>query len=415
MERLAALIGLISFLGLAFLMSTNRKRIEKRILIWGLLLQIILAFLVLGIPVLGVPGILHSFFELMNNAIVKILSYSDEGAKFLFGPLVDSEKIGGFIFAFRVLPTIIFFSSLVAILYHLGILQKVVYSLAWIMKKVMPVGGAESLSTAANIFLGQAEAPLMVKPFLEKMSKSELLCIMVGGMANVAGSTLAAYVLILHGRFPDIAGHLLTVSLMSAPATFLIAKMMIPETEKGYPKDEMNMKAEKIDANVIEAATRGGSEGLMIAFSVAAMLIAFIGIVYLFNGILGGVGSLFGLELSLQSLLGYVFSPIAWLLGVPSSEILQAGRLLGEKVVLNEFVAYLSLAEIGNNLSDRTVLISSYALCGFANFSSIGMQIGAIGTMAPSRRSDLARLGIKALIGGNLATFTSACIVSIIT
>ncbi len=414
MERIQALLGLCTILGFAWLISEHRSKIQRSIVLWGLGLQLIIAFLILGIPALHIPGIFQFLFEWLNVAFIKLLSFSDEGARFVFGPLVDEEKIGGFIFGFRVLPTIIFFSALVAVLYYLKILPKIVHSMAWVMKKLMPVGGAESLSTAANVFLGQTEAPLTIKPYLPAMSRSELLCVMIGGMANVAGSVMAAYVAMLHNRFPDIAGHLLTVSLMSAPATILISKMLLPEIKKKMADDLPPESAEKLDANVIEAATRGASEGLYLALNVAAMLIAFIAIVYLMNGMLQVVTGWLGWQITLAEVFGYMFSPVAWLLGVPTGEIFSMGRLLGEKVVLNEFVAYVSLADLSTTLSDRTILIASYALCGFANFSSIGIQVGGIGSMAPTRRADLARLGVKALIGGNLATFSSACLVGIL-
>lgn len=408
------LLGLGLILAVAYLLSERRKAISGKIILWGLGLQVIFAILVLGIPAWGVPGVFHFVFEWLNSFVVQLLSYSDQGAKFVFGSLADDSKGFGFIFAFRVLPTIIFFSTIVAVLYHLRILQRIVYGFAWVMKRTMPVGGAESLSTAANIFLGQTEAPLMIKPFLQTMSRSELLCIMVGGMANVAGGVMAAFVAMLSTRFPDIAGHLLTVSIMSAPATILISKILVPETEKNFAKDKIRMDAGVVDTNVLEAATRGASEGLSLALNVAAMLIAFVALVYMFNGALGFLSGHLGYPLSLQQILGYVFSPVAWLLGVSWDESLTVGRLIGEKIVLNEFVAFLSLSDVSNTLSDRSVLIASYALCGFANFASIGIQVGGIGSMAPSRRGDLARLGIKALIGGNLATFTCAAIVGIL-
>lgn len=415
MEKFAALMGLIAFISLAYLLSENRKKINWRIVFWGLVLQIIFAVLVLGIPVLGVPGLFRFVFNWINDFFVKILSFSDAGAAFVFGPLMDEAKSGGFIFAVRVLPSIIFFSTLVAVLYHLKILQRVVFAFAWIMKKFMPIGGAESLSTAANIFLGQTESPLLIKPFLISMSRSELLCIMIGGMANVAGGVMAAYVALLHTRFPDIAGHLLTVSIMSAPATILISKILLPETEKNFSKDKLKLDTSTIDTNAVEAATRGASEGLLLALNVGAMLIAFTALVYMMNGIVGSIGGWFGYQISLQQILGYFFSPVAWLLGTPAAEITQMGRLLGEKVVLNEFVAYVSLADLSASLSDRSVLIASYALCGFANIASIGIQVGGIGAMAPERRKDLAQLGVKALIGGNLATFVSTGIVSLMS
>lgn len=414
MERLTSLLGLITFLLIAYGMSENRKLISKKIVFWGISLQVIFAILVLGIPAIHIPGVFRFFFNSVNDFVMAVLRYSDEGAKFVFGSLADPAKATEFIFAFRVLPTIIFFSTLVALLYHLGILQRIIFAMAWIMKKFMPIGGPESLSTAANVFLGQTEAPLLIKPYLATMSRSSLLCIMIGGMANVAGGVMAAYVAILHSRFPDIAGHLLTVSIMSAPATLLISKMMMPDSDQKTLDHALRNEFERVDVNSVEAATRGASEGLSLALNVAAMLIAFTALVFMANGFLGWVTGYFGMTLTLQMILGYAFAPVAWLLGVPTHELLSMGQLLGEKIVLNEFVAFLDLSQMSSGLSDRTVLVASYALCGFANIASIGIQVGGIGAMAPERRSDLARLGVKALIGGNLATFVSASIVGLI-
>lgn len=412
MERLVSLLGLVVFTLIAWALSTQRNKVSKRIVVWGIGLQFITAFLVIGIPALGVGAPLGFLFSLMNDLVVKILAFGDEGAKFVFGGLMDDSKYG-FIFAFRVLPSIIFFSTLMTIMYYLGILQKVVYGIAWIMKKSLGTSGPETLSAAGNIFLGQTEAPLLIKPYLSKLSNSELLCIMIGGMANVAGGVLAAFVILLQNRMPDIAGHLITVSVMSAPASLLVAKLMMPETKDIDKTLKMDLKVD--DANVVDAATRGASEGLYLALNVGAMLIAFVGVVALLNGAFEYTTGLFGFKISLQQVLGYAFMPIAWLLGTPTADLASVGQLLGEKVILNEFVAYLHLSEIGNTISDRGVLIASYALCGFANISSIGIQVGGIGAMAPERRSDLAKLGWRALIGGNLATFMCAAIVGLLT
>lgn len=411
---MTGILGIIVFVGIAWLLSDNRKAISYRIVIWGFLLQIIFAVMVLGVPSLKIPGLFKFVFDWLNGFVMKVLSFSDEGARFVFGPLSDEAKTGGFVFAIKVLPTIIFFSTLVAVFYHLGILQRIIYGIAWVMKKFMPVGGPETLSTAANVFLGQTEAPLLIKPYLATMTNSSLLCIMIGGMANVAGGVMAAYVALLHTRFPDIAGHLLTVSIMSAPATLLISKIMMPDRDLKKANDKLESNFAKVDTNAIEAATRGASEGLSLALNVAAMLIAFTALVYMANGVVGWLASLLGYHITLQQILGWVFSPLAWLLGTPVSEISAMGRLLGEKIVLNEFVAYISLSDIGSALSDRTVLIASYALCGFANIASIGIQVGGIGAMAPERRADLAKLGVKALIGGNLATFICAALVGLL-
>ncbi len=413
MERLVSLLGIVVFTLIAWAMSTQRSKVSRRIIVWGLGLQFITAFLVIGIPALGIPAPLGFFFSLMNDIVVKVLAFGDEGARFVFGNLLDETRMGGMIFAFRVLPTIIFFSCLMSILYYFGILQKVVYALAYVMKRTLGTSGPETLSAAGNIFLGQTEAPLLIKPYLKNMSNSELLCIMIGGMANVAGGVLAAYVILLQDRIPDIAGHLITVSVMSAPASLLISKLLMPET-KNVDK-ALKMDLEVKDANVVDAATRGASEGLLLALNVAAMLIAFIGLVALLNGALQYTSGLFGHNVTLQGILAYLFYPIAWLLGIPQSDLSTVGQLLGEKIILNEFVAYLHLSELGTQLSDRGVLIASYALCGFANISSIGIQVGGIGAMAPERRGDLARLGWRALLGGNLATFMCAAIVGLLT
>lgn len=413
MERLISLLGLTVFVLVAWSFSANRRHVSKRLLFWGLALQFITAMLVIGIPALGIRAPLGSVFSLLNDLVLKVLAYGDEGAKFLFGNLLDEARMGGVIFAFRILPSIIFFSCLMSVLYYFGVLQKVVYVLAWIMKRSLGTSGPETLSAAGNIFLGQTEAPLLIKPYLKGLSNSELLCVMIGGMANVAGGVLAAYVLLLQERVPDIAGHLITVSVMSAPASLLVAKLLMPETKD--PSSELKMDLEIEDANIFDAATRGASEGLLLALNVAAMLIAFVGLVALLNGGLQYLTSLMGHEISLQTVFGYLFYPLAWLLGIPSSDISTIAQLLGEKIILNEFVAYLHLSEIGASLSDRGVLIASYALCGFANIASIGIQVGGIGAMAPERRHDLAKLGWRALIGGNLATFMCAAIVGLLT
>lgn len=407
MERLQSFLGIFAFIFIAYLFSTDRKRVCKKTVLWGIALQIIFALLVLGIPVFGITAPLRPFFQGANNVFLSLMSYTEEGSRFVFGSLLSIEK-SGFIFAFQVLPSIIFFSSLMAILYHLGVMQKIVHALALVMHKTMKISGAESLSTAANIFVGQTEAPLLIRPYLNTMTRSEILCIMVGGMANVAGGVLAAYVGLLKGRIPDIAGHLLTVSVMSAPATILISKILIPENEEPSTLGHIPRESEKIDVNVIEATARGATEGLYLALNVATMLIAFIALVALLNGILAPVG------LTLQGILGWIFSPFAFLLGIPKSELLLAGGLLGEKTVLNEFVAYLHLSEIAGSLSDRTVIILSYALCGFANFASIGIQVGGIGTLAPEKRGELAKLGLRAVLGGTLATFICAAIAGIL-
>lgn len=416
LPKFLSFCGILALMGLAWIFSENRNRFPWKTVLWGLGLQFILGVLVLGIPALGVPGVLAFVFTGLNDLFMKLIGYTDQGAQFLFGSLTDPSKNWGFIFAFKVLPSIIFFSALTAIFYHLGILQRVVNFLARIMVKTLGTSGAESLSTAGNIFLGQTEAPLLIRPFVPLMTHSELFLIMAGGMANTAGGVLAAYVGLLSTRIPDIAGHLITMSVLSGPASVVICKIMVPETAKPQTSGFISLKDEKIDANVIEAAARGTTEGLQLALNVAAMLIAFIALIAALNGLFGWVGGVIGFpQLSMQWILGWLFSPIAVILGIPWSEAAQAGALLGEKVVMNEFVAYVHLTEIAGQLSDRSVLILSYALCGFANFSSVGILLGGLGAMAPERRGELAKMGVRAVIGGNLAAFMTAAFAGMLT
>lgn len=431
-QKAISLLGLIVFTLLAFLLSVNRRAVDWKLVAWGLALQFIFAILILMTP-WGA-----AFFDGANNAFNALIGYTVEGAKFLFGnlafnnvPVGPGGKFGpmdpigpttawaaaGGFFAFNVLPTIIFFSSLMTLLYYLGVMQAVVKGFAWVMMRTMKISGAESLSTAGNIFLGQTEAPLLVKPFISTMTKSEMHCIMVGGFGTVAGGVLAAYVGFLVAYFPDIAGHLISASVMSAPACIAISKIMYPETEQAVTAGSVKIKMEKVDANLIDAAARGASEGLSLALNVGAMLIAFIALVALLNGMLHGVAGLFGLDLTIQKILGWVCAPFAWLMGVPSQDTMAIGTLLGEKTALNEFVAYAHLGGMlqeGAGLDPRSVVLATYALCGFANFSSIAIQIGGIGGMAPERRADLSRLGLRAMIAGTLANFMTACVVGIL-
>lgn len=430
-----SLLGILAFVLIAVLISNNRSLISYRIIIIGIVLQFVFALLVLGIPVLGIAGPLRFVFDAANDFILAMLQFTEDGSRFVFGDLIDRSKFG-FVVAFQVLPTIIFFSTLMAVLYHLGLMQKIIKGIAFVMQKTMKTSGAESLSVAANIFVGQTEAPLVIRPFVAKMTNSELFCVMVGGMATVAGGVMAAYVGFLKDRIPDIAGHLLTASVLSAPAALVIAKIMYPESDKPETLGQIpaEYEKEKMDTNVIEAAARGATDGMSLAINVAAMLIAFIAIIALLDGVFAQVGSWIGfstwgknlvpdllvtegesVKLSFSLILGWLFAPLSWLMGVPWSECAATGVLLGQKIVLNEFVAYVNLGKIASSLSDRSVLIMSYALCGFANFSSIGIQIGGIGGIAPSRRSDLARLGIKAVIGGSLAAFMTACVAALLT
>tara|TARA_X000000950_G_scaffold210331_1_gene252965 strand:+ start:297 stop:1511 length:1215 start_codon:yes stop_codon:yes gene_type:complete len=399
MERFISLIGLFTMVFIAFILSDEKKKINWRTVISGILLQIVFGLLILKTD----AGM--SVFEGARQLFAGILNFTNEGSKFVFGNLTNVPKMG-FIFAFMVLPTIIFMSSLMSVLYHVGLMQIVIKFTAKIMTKVMGTSGAESLAAAANIFAGQTEAPLVVKPFVNKMTKSELMALMTGGMATVAGGVLAAYV----GLGID-AGHLLAASVMSAPAALVCAKIMVPETEQSLSQGEIKVSFEKKSANVIDAAASGAGEGLNLALNVGAMLLAFIALIAMLNGLLSYLGGLFDYpQLSLEIITGYLFSPIAFLMGVPWSEAFAVGSLLGKKLVINEFVAYLDLQKQLSTLSPKSVIISTYALCGFANFSSIAIQLGGIGGIAPERRSDLAKLGIKCLVGGTLACFMTASI-----
>ncbi|MEZ4417420.1 MAG: nucleoside transporter C-terminal domain-containing protein [Gemmatimonadota bacterium] len=432
LDRLRSLLGMGLLLALAWLLSADRRGVPWRIVIWGTSLQLLFGLFILKTP-LGVE-----IFQVLNGVVLDLLGYVEQGARFLFGNLVlNSIPIGegdpgngpftptggsvasaGAFFAFNVLPTIIFFSSLMTVLYHLGVMQMVVKGFAWVMQKTMRTSGAETLSAAGNIFVGQTEAPLLIKPFVERMTDSELMAVMTAGFATVAGGVLAAYVGMLVFSFPDIAGHLMAASVMSAPAALVMAKLMLPE--KGHPETAgaLGVTVERPDVNVIEAAARGASEGLFLALNVGAMLLAFVALVAMLNGLLAWAGGWLGLQgLTLELLLGYVLAPLAWIMGVPWSDAVTVGGLMGVKTVLNEFVAYLQLADLLGReaaMEPRSALIAIYALSGFANFSSIAIQIGGIGGIAPSRKSDLARLGLKAMIGGSLAAFMTATVAGLL-
>ena len=404
MERFIGILGILVLLAIAFAMSNNRKSIPWRLVIWGLGLQLIFAIFILKTPI-GQP-----FFGAIDTAIKKILSFSDAGSDFLFksfgAGIVEAPLMN---FAFRILPTLIFFSSLIAILYHFGIIQFIVKWVARAMQKTMRTSGSETLSVSANIFVGQTEAPLMVRPFVSKMTKSELMAVMVGGFATVAGGVMAMYVKIL-ADIPGIAGHLMAASIMSAPAALVIAKIIYPETESSNTMGDLKIELEKKDDNVMEALSRGATDGMKLAANVGAMLVAFVAMIALVNAILGVMG------LSLQQILGWIFSPLAWVMGIPWHEAGIMGTLMGEKLVLTELIAYGDLAELRatNSISDRTAIIASYALCGFANFASVGIQLGGIGGIAPERRKDLAKLGLKAMFGGALASWITATLAGIL-
>ncbi|MCH7732489.1 MAG: NupC/NupG family nucleoside CNT transporter [Candidatus Marinimicrobia bacterium] len=403
MERLTGFLGIFAILGIAYLMSNNRKEINLRIVYWGLGLQWFFAIFILATPI-GKP--LFLFFD---RAIKKLLQFSDEGAKFVFNNLAlgpQSENSLGFFFAFQVLPTIIFFSALMAILYYFGIMQLLVKGIAKGMQKTMGTSGSETLSCSSNIFVGQTEAPLVVRPFLNTMTKSELTAIMTGGFATIAGGVMAIYVKWL-SDIPNIAGHLMAASVMSAPAALVIAKIVYPEVEESPTQGDLKTEIGKMDDNVMEAVSRGATDGMRLAANVAAMLIAIVAMVAGVNYFLSLVG------LSLQQILGWIFSPLAFTMGVPAADIFKIGSLMGEKIVLTELIAFGHLQEM-TDLTVKSRVIATYALCGFANFASIGIQIGGIGALAPNRRKDLAKVATKAMMAGALASWLTASIAGIL-
>lgn len=403
MERLTGFLGIFAILGIAYLMSNNRKEINLRIVYWGLGLQWFFAIFILATPI-GKP--LFLFFD---RAIKKLLQFSDEGAKFVFNNLAlgpQSENSLGFFFAFQVLPTIIFFSALMAILYYFGIMQLLVKGIAKGMQKTMGTSGSETLSCSSNIFVGQTEAPLVVRPFLNTMTKSELTAIMTGGFATIAGGVMAIYVKWL-SDIPNIAGHLMAASVMSAPAALVIAKIVYPEVEESPTQGDLKTEIGKMDDNVMEAVSRGATDGMRLAANVAAMLIAIVAMVAGVNYFLSLVG------LSLQQILGWIFSPLAFTMGVPAADIFKIGSLMGEKIVLTELIAFGHLQEM-TDLTVKSKVIATYALCGFANFASIGIQIGGIGALAPNRRKDLAKVATKAMMAGALASWLTASIAGIL-
>lgn len=423
MEILRGSVGLLFLVALAWVFSANRKSVSWPLVIKGLAFQIILALLILKVD--GVQVV----FEYLARGFVKVISFTDFGSDFLFASFTDGKVADGLLnFAFRVLPTIVFFSALSSMLYYLGILQKVVYAFAWLMKHTLKLSGAESLAAAGNIFLGQTESPLLIKPYLDNMTKSEIMCLMTGGMATIAGGVLASYINFLGGDDPVqktmFAKHLLTASIMSAPAAVVMAKILIPEKEK--VDDSMAISKDKMGANVLEAITNGTTDGLKLAVNVGAMLLVFTALIYMGNWILGDlIGNWTGLnhviaensrydKLSFQFILGYIGAPIAWMIGVSHHDMVLVGQLLGEKTILNEFYAYVTLGQMkdGSQFTEsRSIVMATYILCGFANFASIGIQIGGIGTLIPKRKDLLAKLGVRALIGGTLACLTTAAIV----
>ena len=406
MERLLSLVGLATFMGIAYAFSTDRKAIRLRTVLWGLGLQFALAVFVLK------TSIGQALFGYVGDKINRLLKFSIVGSQFLFGQLgvpgSGTTNIG-FIFAFQVLPTIIFIAALFAILYHLGIMQVIVKLFARVMTGLLGASGAESLNVAASIFMGQTEAPLTIRPFINKLTQSELMTVMTSGMAHISGGIMGAYI-----AFGVDAKHLLAAVIMTAPGTIMLAKMFVPETEVPETAGTLPMHVEKVDSNIVGAAARGTSEGLSLALNVGAMLISFLALVALANAILAALGRVVGVPLSLEILLGFVFAPLALVMGVAPKDAIMVGDLLGTRMVLNELIAFSKLGTLRESLDPRSFVIATYALCGFANFSSIGIQIGGIGALAPERRNDLARLGFRALIAGTFANFMTACIAGLL-
>lgn len=453
MEIIRGFLGLIMLVGLAYLFSKHKKSINWKLVITGILIQFVLAVLVfkkIQIPFTDIS--MSSIFSFLAGFFTQLLSFTDAGAQFIFGNWPDSAeifKLGsegrvehtiGYVFAFKVLPTVVFFSALTSLLYYLGILQKIVYGFAWVLSKTMRLSGAESLAAAANIFVGQTEAPLIVKPYISKMTKSEIMCLMTGGMATIAGGVFAAFIGFLGGddiaAQQEFAKHLLTASILSAPAAIVCAKILFPETEN--VNQNLDINKEKMGSGPLEAISLGTTDGIKLAVNVAGMILVFLAFIALINYLLiniigdfDGIGSWKFISLNniiqsntiydgfnLQMILGYLFAPLAWIIGIELNDIVLAGQLLGEKTVINEFIAYLSLKDIiasgGDELiQKRTIVILTYALCGFSNFASIGIQIGGIGSIAPNQRSTLARLGLRSLIGGTLACLMTATIAGI--
>jgi CNT family concentrative nucleoside transporter len=427
---LRGLLGMAVLVGLAFLASDNRKAIDWKLVGKGLLIQIVFAFLILKVPAV------EAVFNWVSTKFIAVIGFTQEGTNFLFGSFLTGKVEHGLVnFVFNILPTIVFFSALTSLLFYLGILQKVVFVLAWVMKKAMKLSGAESLAAAGNIFLGQTESPFLIKPYLNKMTKSEIMCLMTGGMATIAGGVLAAYIGFLGGDDPVeqalFAKHLLAASVMSAPAAVVAAKILVPETQEF--SEDLTVSKDKIGSNVLEAITNGTTDGVKLAVNVGAMLLVFIALMAFANAILMKVGVWTGVDhwiidntnfagLSFQFILGYACAPIAWLMGVPFEDMVLVGQLIGEKTILNEFVAYISLGEMkangdlafGQFTHQKSIIMSTYLLCGFANFASIGIQIGGIGSLMPSRKAMLSKLGFRALVGGTLACMFTAVIVGMI-
>ncbi len=428
MAIIRGIIGIIVLLGIAFLLSSQRKAIKWKTILIGLSLQFILAFGVLKI------GWVKQIFNVLGGFFTAVLEFTESGSLFLFGNLIDaSNPTIGYVFALQILPTIVFFSALTSILYYFGIIQRVVKGLAWLLTRTLGISGAESLSVAGNIFLGQTEAPLLIKAYLPKMNRSEILLVMTGGMATVAGGVLASYVGFLGGSDPEMrlsfARHLIAASVMAAPGAIIVAKLMLPQTESVDEKIEISDQS--VGSNALDALASGTTEGLKLALNVGAMLLVFVAFIAMINGILGYIGGIGGLNetlaplwgydsISLEAILGTIFAPLMYIIGVAKEDLSLMGQLLGIKLVASEFVAYTQLADLKDATNavhlayDKSVLMATYMLCGFANFASIGIQLGGIGTIAPSQRKNLSELGFKALIAGSLASLLSATIAGMI-
>jgi concentrative nucleoside transporter, CNT family len=415
--KLISLFGLVVFVAIAWGMSSNRKLFPWRTVLWGLALQFTFAAIILKTQ-LG-----RDVFDLTGRAINKLIMFSNEGCQFVFGPLAVDDMMQktfpgrSLVFAVLVTGTIIIVASLSSLFYHWGLLQKVVHAMAWVMRKAMRTSGSETLAAAANVFMGQTEAPLVIKPYVARMTRSELMCLMTGGMATIAGGVAAVYVKMgMDAGHNEIAGHLLTASVLSAPAALLVAKVMIPETEQSETAATAPADVPRTTANSIDALCRGAGEGMTLSINVIAMLIAFIAIVAMANYLIMLPQTKLGVAspVTLQILFGWINAPFAWLMGVPAHDCITVGGILGERIVLNEFIGYLSLTNPQTHVDERSFVIATYALCGFANFSSIAIQVGGIGTLAPERRGDMARLGVRAMIGGLLASYLTATIAGIL-
>jgi len=415
--RLVSLLGLVVFVGVAWVLSSNRKLFPWRTVLWGLGLQFIFALLILKTS--GGAAV----FDVAGRAVSKLIAFSNEGCMFVFGPLASDDSMNrvfpehNLVFAVLVTGTIIIVSALSSLFYHWGILQKVVHAMAWVMRKAMRTSGSETLAAAANIFMGQTEAPLVIKPYVATMTRSELMCLMTGGMATIAGGVAAVYIKMgIDAGHKDIAGHLLTASVLSAPAALLISKVMLPETEKSETAASAPADVPRTTVNSIDALCRGAGDGMMLAINVIAMLIAFIAVIALANYLVTFPQAKMHVAhpVTLQALFGWVNAPFAWLMGVPAHDCQTIGAVLGDRIVLNEFVGYLDLTSPKTAVDNRSFVLATYALCGFANFSSIAIQVGGIGSLAPERRGDMAKLGLRAMIGGLLASYLTATIAGIL-